>query len=321
MRDDTGLDQVRAGAHQHPQPHGGLGIGGQRGQTPAVGAQHVGEQVGIEAVVLVPGDAIAGAQGGDLPARDDEHGQAGLEQGRHHRAVAAFDRDPADLMAVQHGDQLGQPGRGVRDGKPLDRSAGVVDDAHRVFGPRPVHPGPPDRPATGAVVAATCRFRLRHRRRCSRRGGERPRSGAAAGRSLKRSRRTTPSPVSTPHPVGPRVVKAGLEGHPSLGDDPTVRDAHRTRRARQIQLALSDLRASTAPPGRACGQAGGLPGRRAAPPNLGRRVAAGEDRGSKGVPGAACRRVWEPGAANRTVCARSRGHGAGCARRAPQLIV
>jgi hypothetical protein len=27
----------------------------------------------------------------------------------------------------------------------------------------------------------------------------------------------------------------------SLGDDPTVRDAHRTRRIRRIQLALSDF--------------------------------------------------------------------------------
>lgn len=60
--------------------------------------------------------------------------------------------------------------------------------------------------------------------------------GAAAGRSLKGSWRTTPSPVSTP-PVRPRVVKADLESHASLGDDPTVRDARRTRRIRQIQLA------------------------------------------------------------------------------------
>ena len=241
VRGDPGLDQVGAGADQHPQAHGGVGVGGQRGEPAAVGAQDVGEQVGVEAVVLVPGGAVAGAQGGDLSAGDDEHGQAGVEQGRHDRAVAAFDRDPADLVAVQHGDQLGQPGRGVRDGKPLDRGAGVVDDADGVFGPRPVHSGPPDRLAVrccrGAAVAASGSFIdvvapvL---------AGERPRSGAAAGRSLKRSRRTTPSPVSTPRPVGPRVVKAGLEGHASLGDDPTVRDAHRTRRARQIQLALSD---------------------------------------------------------------------------------
>lgn len=88
-----------------------------------------------------------------------------------------------------------------------------------------------------------------------------PGAGAAAGRSLKRSRRTTPSPVSTPRPVGPRVVKAGLEGHASLGDDPTVRDAHRTRRARQIQLAFSDCE-----PLRPCWDASWRRGDHAPPP-------------------------------------------------------
>ena len=95
--------------------------------------------------------------------------------------------------------------------------------------------------------------------------GGRPRLGAAAGRSLKRSRRTTPSPVSTPRPAGPRVVKADLESHASLGDDPTVRDAHRTRRIRLIQLALSDV--EPLQPCEAPGRGGGvkrpppLPGR------------------------------------------------------------
>lgn len=38
-----------------------------------------------------------------------------------------------------------------------------------------------------------------------------------------------------------------LEGHTNLGDDPTVRDVHRTRRARQSQPACIDPRASVVP--------------------------------------------------------------------------
>jgi hypothetical protein len=41
-------------------------------------------------------------------------------------------------------------------------------------------------------------------------------------------------------PSGLAVVKEDLEGPASLGEDPPVRDARRTRRARQIHLALGD---------------------------------------------------------------------------------
>lgn len=105
------------------------------GQPAAVGAQHVGEEVGVEAVVLVPGGSVAAAQGSDLAAGDDEHGQAGVKQGGDDRAVAAFDRDPGDLVALEPGDQLGQPGCGVGDGEPFYRGTGVVDDADGVFRP------------------------------------------------------------------------------------------------------------------------------------------------------------------------------------------
>ena len=109
VRDDPGFGQVGAGADQHPQPDGGRSVDGERGQAAAVGVQDVGEQVGVEAVVLVAGGAVAGAQCGDLSAGDDEHGQAGVEQGLDDRSVAAFDGDPGDLVAVQQGDQLAIP--------------------------------------------------------------------------------------------------------------------------------------------------------------------------------------------------------------------
>lgn len=121
-----------AGSDEHAQGHGGVAVGGERVEPAAVGAQHVGEQVGVEAVVLVAGGAVAGAQCGDLAGGDDEHGQAGLEQGRDDRAVTAFDRDTGDLVTVQQRDQLAQAGRGVIDGASFEGGAGVVDDADGV---------------------------------------------------------------------------------------------------------------------------------------------------------------------------------------------
>ncbi|GEL24777.1 hypothetical protein PSU4_37310 [Pseudonocardia sulfidoxydans NBRC 16205] len=59
VRGDAGLDQVGAGAHQHPQPDGRVGVDGERGEAAAVGAQDVGEEVGVEAVVLVASRAVA----------------------------------------------------------------------------------------------------------------------------------------------------------------------------------------------------------------------------------------------------------------------
>jgi hypothetical protein len=111
-----------SGGDQHPQAEGGPGIDGEWGEAAAVGAQDVGEEVGVEAVVLAGGGAVAGAQGGDLPAGDHEHGQAGVEQ-------------------VQEGDQLAQPSRGALDRELLEGGAGLVDRADGVFGPRPVHSG------------------------------------------------------------------------------------------------------------------------------------------------------------------------------------
>lgn len=190
VRGDTGLDQVGAGADEHPQPEGGRGVEGQRGEASAVGAQHVGQQVGVEAVVLVsravPRAAVAGAQGGDLAAGDDEHGQAGVEQGLHDRAVTALDRHSRGLVAVQQGDQFGQSGSGVAHGEPLECCAGLVDHAGGVVGPGPVHPGPPQRPVGFGVgfglVAGRGGFWVVH---CG--VGSRPGRVSAAGRRGCRS--------------------------------------------------------------------------------------------------------------------------------------
>ena len=77
----------------------------------AVGAQGVGEDEGVGAVVLVAREAVAGAQRLDVAAGDDDDPQAGLEQGIDDRAVGSLDGHALD--ARQPADQLPQPGRGV----------------------------------------------------------------------------------------------------------------------------------------------------------------------------------------------------------------
>jgi hypothetical protein len=54
VRHDPGFDQVGAGANQHPQPEGGVGVDGQRGEPVAVGAQDVGEQEASKRSSLFP---------------------------------------------------------------------------------------------------------------------------------------------------------------------------------------------------------------------------------------------------------------------------
>ena len=60
-RDPVG-DQVAAGPHALAQRGGGRGVDQQRAQPAPVGAHDIGQHVGVEAVVLVPGRAVAAAQ-------------------------------------------------------------------------------------------------------------------------------------------------------------------------------------------------------------------------------------------------------------------
>ncbi len=57
---DPGLDQLFAGSGQGPQHRGGVAVLGQGAQPVSVGAQHVGEQVGVGGVGLGPGAACSG---------------------------------------------------------------------------------------------------------------------------------------------------------------------------------------------------------------------------------------------------------------------
>jgi hypothetical protein len=107
----------------------------------AVGAQGVGEHEGVEAVGLVAGLAVAGAQVLDLPWGEHHHGVAGVEQGVDDRPVGPLDGDLRDAVVGQLLEQPADPGR-VGRGRQLASDLPVaVDDAQRVGVGRPVDPG------------------------------------------------------------------------------------------------------------------------------------------------------------------------------------
>ena len=151
VRGDPGLDQVVAGADQHPQPTVAGGVGGQRGEPAAVGAQHVGEQVGVEAVVLVPGGAVAGRSAVTcrlaMTNTVSPASSRACTTGPSPRSIAT----PATWWRCST--VTSWPAR-RRSASTVNRSTAapvVVDDADGVLGPRPVDPGPPTA-AAGAVV-------------------------------------------------------------------------------------------------------------------------------------------------------------------------
>src|SRR5215467_2828372 len=146
-------DQVLASSAGGAQGHGGGAVGDEWTQSGPVGAEGVGEDEGVEAIVFVARRAVAGAQRLELVGTDDDDRQAGLEEGVHDRAVRPFD---GDLMGAQFGqsaDEIVDAGSGVGDSEPLDHLATGVDDRHRVVIPSPVHAGRPvARPGCGKDV-------------------------------------------------------------------------------------------------------------------------------------------------------------------------
>ena len=107
-------------------------VGQERPQALAVGAQHVGEDVGVGAVVLVAGEPIAAAQCLDVAAGDDDDPQVRTEQGVDDRAVGPLDGDPADMAGSEIGTSLAQTGLVVLDLVTFEYGAVLVDDADRV---------------------------------------------------------------------------------------------------------------------------------------------------------------------------------------------
>ena len=81
----------------------------------AVGAQRVGEHVGVGSVVFVAGRAMAAAERFDLAARDHDDLQPSGQQRLNDRAVESLDRDLAHTEPDQ---AAGQPRNSLRCGAP-----------------------------------------------------------------------------------------------------------------------------------------------------------------------------------------------------------
>jgi hypothetical protein len=106
-----------------------------------VGAQGVGQDIRVSAVVLVAGQAVAGAQRLHLPAGDDHDRDPRPEQGVDDRAIGALDGDAVDTLETA--DELAEPDGRVFHLEPGHRDAPLVDHAHRVAVLRPVDAGGP----------------------------------------------------------------------------------------------------------------------------------------------------------------------------------
>jgi hypothetical protein len=125
---DAGGDQVPAGPHCGAQGQGLGRVGVQRGPAMAVGAQAIGQHVGVAAIGLVAGQAVAGAQAHDGARGDHDHLQVRSPQGVHDRAVGPLDRHPTHPRALEAAHERRQPGGGVLDGELVDELTLAVDD-------------------------------------------------------------------------------------------------------------------------------------------------------------------------------------------------
>jgi hypothetical protein len=94
-------DEVLAGAAGAAQADCGRAIRGQGCQPGAVGAQGVGQDERVEAVVFVTGRPVAAAQVLDLVRADHRHGDPRIEQDVDDRAVGALDRGLASAGAAR----------------------------------------------------------------------------------------------------------------------------------------------------------------------------------------------------------------------------
>lgn len=115
-----------------------VGVGRQRTQPLAVGAERVGEDVRVESVVLVAGGTVSTTKILDLVRGDHHHGDASLEQCVNDRPVGSFDRGLSCAVPGQERHQLPQSLGGVFEHGAGDLAASVVDDADRVVVAGPV---------------------------------------------------------------------------------------------------------------------------------------------------------------------------------------
>ena len=137
----AGGHQVVAAAHQRAQRADLVALRGERLEAVAVGAQQVGEQVGVGGVALGAVAAVARASGLDGVGVDGHDGEACFDQRIDDESGGPFDRNRRALPVAQATLQLGQTGGIVGDVEALAHAALAVDHAHRVGAAGPVQPG------------------------------------------------------------------------------------------------------------------------------------------------------------------------------------
>jgi hypothetical protein len=137
-RDPVG-DQVFTGPAQLPQCDGRFTVDNERGEPAPIGAHGVGQYVGVESVVLVPGRSVTAPQRLDLRRWNYVDGAAGGEQRVDDRPVRALDAHRVHAMAVQQLDQPAQTDLGIPQRRSGHRLPVAVDDADRVVVLGPVH--------------------------------------------------------------------------------------------------------------------------------------------------------------------------------------
>jgi len=210
---DPVADEVLAGPAGAAQGDGGRLVRDEGAKPGPVGAQRVGQDEGVEPVVLVAGRAVAAAQVLDLVRADHHHGDPGLEQRLDDRAVRPLDRDLADAALGQQAQQGAQARGAVLDHAPVDLPAAGIDDRDRVVIARPVDTaGQPVRRFLGQGGWG----RLHDSLLAADPSGEAPsfwcRGAAAASLTVRRS--AAHSPVDGRHAPGtakPRITHDGRQ--------------------------------------------------------------------------------------------------------------
>jgi hypothetical protein len=190
------LDEVGAGAHDRAQGQRRGCVGRQGDEPVAVGAQHIGQDVGVEAVVFAARGRVPAAQVLDLSRRDHDDVDVGGEQGVDDGPVGPFDRDTGHVVGDDRVDQPADAGRVMDQGAACDDAAGGIDDAQFVGVGRPIH----SCRGRGRVMLHVCLLAV-----CP--AGRHPVVLGRARRSLTDRRSAALSPVAAWHVPGRRTSR------------------------------------------------------------------------------------------------------------------
>ncbi len=154
----AGGHQVIAPAHQGAQRADVVALRRQRLEAVAVGAQQVGQQVGVTGVALAAVAAVARSGGLDDVGVDRDDREASLQQRIDDQTRGALDGHSSDPCATQATAQLGQAGGIVIDLELQMHAAVLVDDTSSVGSAGPVQPGKANAHGqTPASCGMTCR--------------------------------------------------------------------------------------------------------------------------------------------------------------------